>query len=62
MATFEEHLVTGELLGCQQQLNYLLCWPCDAGQQYYYDSGAQRAERVPKLLRRPLRRLQVGGL
>ena len=37
VATFEEHLVTGELLGCQQQLNYLLCWPCDAGQQYYYD-------------------------
>ena len=32
VATFEEHLVTGELLGCQQQLNYLLCWPCDAGQ------------------------------
>ena len=37
VAPFEEHLVTGELLGCQQQLNYLLCWPCDAGQQYYYD-------------------------
>ena len=40
VATFEEHLVRDESLGCQQRLNYLLCWPCDGGQQYFYDVEA----------------------
>ena len=40
IATFEEHLVRDESLGCQQRLNYLLCWPCDGGQQYFYDVEA----------------------